>query len=207
LPLENASDGTLPRSRPDPPTDILFVGRLVDVKGADYLIRAVREAEGKLNRKLRLTLAGDGADRQKLEALARSCGIRAEFLGWVTSRRRDELFQSAHVLAAPSLWPEPFGLIGIEGGRFGLPAVGYAVGGIPDWLIPGVSGELADGNPPTVSGLAEAIVRALRDPEHYRELSEGAIQVSRRHGFAEHVAKLEEILRAQFKPDRGPSSS
>ena len=43
----------------------------------------------------------------------------------------------------PSVWPEPFGLVGIEAGCVGLPAAGFGVGGIPDWLRPGETGELA----------------------------------------------------------------
>ena len=196
LPLAELAGGALPRSRPFPASEILFVGRLSNVKGADYLLRAMPEAEARLGRKLRLTVAGEGPDRQKLQELARARSINAEFVGWVSSQRRDELMRNAHLLAAPSLWPEPFGLIGIEAGRFGLPAVGYEVGGIPDWLIPGVSGELAGGNPPTVSGLADAIVRAIQDPAHYQKLSEGASQVAERYSLDDHVLQLETILSA-----------
>ena len=196
LPLPDAASISAPTPRTLPPSDILFVGRLVDVKGGDYLVRALAEAERKLNRKLKLTVAGDGPERGRLEALARSCGLEAEFLGWVDSARRDDLLRRVHLLAVPSLWPEPFGLIGIEGGRFGLPAVGYRVGGIPDWLIPGVSGELADGNPPTVEGLTEAIVRAIQDPGHYSRLCEGAAEVAGQYSFEAHIEQLESILRA-----------
>jgi len=40
----------------------------------------------------------------------------------------------AAAVAVPSLWPEPFGLIGIEAQARGRPAVGYDVGGIPEWI-------------------------------------------------------------------------
>ena len=103
----------------------------------------------------------------------------------------------ADLLAVPSLWPEPFGQVGVEGGRLGVPAVGYAVGGIPDWLIPGRSGELAPGDPPTVQGLAEAIVRVLADPSHYSSLCRGAWELASRFTLDAHLAELELILGAE----------
>ena len=59
---------------------------------------------------------------------------------------------SADLLVVPSLWPEPFGLVGLEGARSRLPAAAFAVGGIPDWLRSGVNGYLAPGDPPTPAG-------------------------------------------------------
>jgi len=94
----------------------------------------------------------------------------------------------------PSLWPEPFGLVGIEAGHLGVPAVGYAVGGIPDWLIAGVSGELAPGDPPSPRGLADAIVRALSNHDHYNRLCAGARQTAELFSVDQHVNHLEAIL-------------
>jgi glycosyltransferase involved in cell wall biosynthesis len=193
---------------PLPPTDIamahppertpqgrvLFLGRLVDVKGVRYLLEAIPLAERKLGRALEVTIAGDGAERGKLEALARQRRVAAEFVGWTSGPEKLNLLRRADLLAVPSLWPEPFGLVGIEGGCLGLPAVGFAVGGIPDWLIPGVSGELAPGNPPTIEGLAEAMVRALKDLEHYRRLSRGAWEVAQRYSLDRHLSQLESIF-------------
>jgi glycosyltransferase involved in cell wall biosynthesis len=104
--------------------------------------------------------------------------------------------RQADLLAVPSVWPEPFGLVGIEAGSIGLPAVAYAVGGIPDWLLPGQSGEVAAADPPTVDGLADAIVRALADPGHYANLCRGAWEVAQRFTLDTHIAKLVPILEA-----------
>jgi len=72
--------------------------------------------------------------------------------------------------------------------------VAYDVGGISDWLIPGYSGELAPGNPPTVEGLADAIHRALVDPLYYERLCRGAREVAGRFTLGAHLAKLESTL-------------
>src|SRR5262249_48205412 len=145
----------------------------------------------KLGERLRLTIAGDGPERQNLESLAKKSRVEVEFTGWIDSRRKAELLNTVDLLAIPSLWPEPFGLVGVEAGRLGVPAVGYAVGGIPDWLIPGETGELAQGDPPTVYGLSQAIVRALSSQDHYSTLRLGAWRQARRYTMDAHLSKLE----------------
>jgi glycosyltransferase involved in cell wall biosynthesis len=176
---------------------ILFVGRLTNLKGVDHLVRAIPIAAQKLNRVLTLTIAGDGPARSSIEQLARELNVPVRFLGWVESEHKENAMRQAHLLVVPSLWPEPFGMVGMEAGSLGLPAAGYAVGGIPDWLIGGQTGEIASGDPPTVAGLAEAIVRALADPGHYAKLCRGAWQLARRFTLDSHLVKLEEIFQAQ----------
>ena len=159
---------------------VLWLGRATELKGGDHVIDALPEAADRLGRPLSLTVAGDGPALDNWRALALRRGVAAEFIGWVDSERRLELLRSVDLLAVPSLWPEPFGLVGIEAGCVGLPSVGYAVGGIPDWLVSGETGELAPGDPPTTAGLAAAIVRALRDPTHYAQLRLGAWKMAKR---------------------------
>lgn len=104
--------------------------------------------------------------------------------------------RESDLLVVPSLWPEPFGLVGIEAGSLGIPAAGFASGGITDWLLPGETGELAPANPPTAEGLADAIARALADQEHYDRLRWGAWDFSKQFDLDRHVAQLEAILHA-----------
>jgi glycosyltransferase involved in cell wall biosynthesis len=173
---------------------IVFLGRLTKLKGVHYLLQAIPIASRKLDRLLSLVVAGDGPERESLQRQARALGVMAEFKGWVHSSEMPDLVSQADLLAVPSLWPEPFGLVGIEAGAAGLPAVAYAVGGIPDWLVAGHSGEIAPGDPPTVEGLAAAIVRALADPAHYTSLSRGAWEMAKRFSLDAHLSMVEGIL-------------
>ena len=195
LPCPNAHtpDEVAPLPR-DPGGRLVFLGRLMDVKGTEYLLRAMPLASSKLGRHLELTVAGDGPERKKLEETASRFGIDVKWAGWVGPQRRSELLRAADLLMVPSLWPEPFGLGGAEAGSVGLPSVGYASGGIPDWLIPGQTGELAPANPPSVEGLAQAIVRALASPNHYQKLRLGAWEMSKRYAPQRHIETLEQIL-------------
>jgi glycosyltransferase involved in cell wall biosynthesis len=188
-------DATPPFPRPQ--TDrVLFVGRLTALKGWRELAEAIPLASAELGRTLKLIVAGDGPDRASFEAEAQRRGISAEFLGWAGSERRADEMRSADLLAVPSVWPEPFGLVGIEAGCVGLPAVGFEVGGIPDWLIPGVSGELAPGERPNAEDLAAAIVRALADESHLNKLRVGAWETAQSFTPEAHMELLIPILQA-----------
>jgi glycosyltransferase involved in cell wall biosynthesis len=200
LPITDILPENVDRSRRPAAHSILFAGRIMDVKGLDYLIQAIPPAARALGRSLTLTVAGDGAQRARLERLAATTGVQARFAGWLESEPKMEAMRQADLLAVPSLWPEPFGLVGIEAGCFALPAVGYAVGGIPDWLIGGRTGEIAPGDPPTVQGLADAIVRALGDRDHYARLCRGAWESSLAFTLQRHLSLLEPILKAAYSP-------
>jgi glycosyltransferase involved in cell wall biosynthesis len=194
LPNPNDGAGFQMAAKNASPGHLLFLGRLTKLKGVAELLWAIPLAEKRLGRPLHATIAGDGPKRAHLEDLARRNQLQVEFTGWAGSAQKADLMERATLLVAPSLWPEPFGLVGIESGAHGLPAVAFDTGGISDWLISGYSGELAAGNPPTAEGFADAIVRALSDPSHYAALCRGAREVSGRFTLAAHVSRLESTL-------------
>src|SRR5204862_7749490 len=101
---------------------VLFIGRVTDVKGVDYLFRAIGPAERALGRPLSVTIAGNGGEETRLRALAERLRLNAEFTGWIDAANRMRRIRESDLLAVPSLWPEPFGLVGIEAGCSGLPA-------------------------------------------------------------------------------------
>jgi glycosyltransferase involved in cell wall biosynthesis len=181
----------------DPPAErgmsgrLLFVGRLTEVKGAADLVAAAAKAGRILDRQLQITIAGDGPERARIEHFAHALSMPIDFRGWVGPSDRTALMRAADLLVVPSLWPEPFGLVGLEAACVGLPAVAYEVGGIRDWLRPGESGELAPGNPPAVDGLAAAIVRALADPKHRACLAHGAWLSAQEFTLERHCGLLE----------------
>ncbi|WNG33719.1 glycosyltransferase family 4 protein [Archangium violaceum] len=190
---DGTPDPELPAPRP-PSGQLLMVGRLTELKGGVELVRALPVARAALGRELELVVAGDGPERPRIQQEAAARRVPVRFAGWVDRAAREQLMRQADLLAVPSVWPEPFGLVGVEAGGVGLPAVAFAVGGIPDWCQPGVSGELAPGNPPTPEGLAGAIVRALSDAGHHARLREGAWRMARRFNAEAHVDALCEHL-------------
>ncbi len=190
---DGAPDSEPPAPRPLS-GQVLMVGRLTELKGGVELVRALPKARASLGRELELLVAGDGPERPRMQAEAEARRVSVRFLGWVDRAERERWMRQADLLAVPSVWPEPFGMVGVEAGGVGLPSVAFAVGGIPDWCEPGVSGELAPGTPPTPEGLADALVRALSNAEHHARLREGAWRVARRFSAEAHVDALSALL-------------
>ncbi|MBI2536918.1 MAG: glycosyltransferase family 4 protein, partial [Gemmatimonadetes bacterium] len=147
-----ATDATLSRSRAGAdPWRLLFVGRMDPLKGGAELLRAAVEVARSLAGPIQLTMVGDGPSARRWRDLAGRLAadeprLSAHFPGWIGGDRIAELFSGADLLVMPSLWPEPFGRTGLEAAAFGVPCVGYAVGGIPEWLTDGVNGHLASGD-------------------------------------------------------------
>jgi len=200
LPATDIIPDLMPPEPRAPAGRLLFIGRLIDLKGVSYLIEAVPQAARLLRRPLALAVAGDGAERPKLQDMAQQFGVTVDFPGWVQTKQKIALMRAADLLVVPSLWPEPFGLVGVEAGCLGLPAAAFAVGGIADWLLPGESGEAAPCDPPSPEGLAAAIVRALSDPDHYNKLRRGAWQTARGFSLESHLSNLEAVLSGPAKP-------
>lgn len=119
--------------------------------------------------------------------------LRIEFTGWMDSAPLDSLFDSSDLLVLPSLWPEPFGLVGPEAGIRGLPAAAFATGGIPEWLSDGVNGAFARGLS-SARSLADAVVRCLRDPVEHLRLRRGAIEQSQRFSPERHLNALMKVI-------------
>ena len=200
---EPEGDAASPPGPPDAPGRdgwrLLFAGRMDRLKGGSYLIDALPRVARALGVPLRVTLAGDGPDRTRWERRAASCASREPslsiaFTGWLGRGAIEALLAESDLLVLPSLWPEPFGLVGLEAARQRVPVAAFAVGGIPDWLHPGINGQLADGHPPTPEGLAAAVIACLKDRPTHARLRAGAGRISADRSFDRHVRTLLELF-------------
>src|SRR5438093_4424913 len=184
---------------------LTFAGRMDVLKGGSVLLKLLPLLRARAARPLHLTLAGDGPCRRDWEAIAlqverSTSDVKIEFPGWLTDSQLAPLFDTSDLFVMPSLWPEPFGIVGVQAGLQGLPAAAFHVGGIPTWLVDGVSGHLAPGDPPTADGLVQAILKCLNDHDHYSDLRRGAISVARRFTIENHMRELTQILEETATP-------
>jgi glycosyltransferase involved in cell wall biosynthesis len=172
---------------------VVFLGRMTPLKGGDLLLRAVRQASTQLGRPIGLTMIGDGPQRGEWEALASQLGLNCQFTGWLTGDARWPLVRSASVLALPSVWPEPFGLVGLEAGALGVPAIATSAGGITEWLRDGANGVVVPA-PATDVEFGSALASMLGDPLRLERLRAGALRVATEMSVDAHVSRLEAIL-------------
>jgi glycosyltransferase involved in cell wall biosynthesis len=183
-----------PRVRPARPT-VLFLGRMTALKGPRVVLEAAAAASKTLGQAVAVVMAGDGPEREALAQLAMSLGVEAAFPGWVSGAERDALLRTATVVAVPSLWPEPFGLVGLEAGAHGVPAVAFDVGGISEWLRDGVNGRLVR-DPRGASAFGRTLADVLGDPALLATLERGALHVAGEMNLDAHLRRLEPALAA-----------
>ena len=119
--------------------DLLFVGRFVDDKGVDVLLRAFARLRTEPGRKTpRLTLVGTGPEEPALRGLAGELGC-ADAVDWAGTLRGEALARcmNAHqVLVVPSRWNDPCPVVGIEGVACGCVVVGSGGGGLSEVIGP-----------------------------------------------------------------------
>lgn len=173
--------------RPDPAratgttVEVAFVGRVIEDKGVDVLVRAVA-ALGRHD--VHVTVvgsAGFAADaaltpyEQRLRELALPADGQVTFRPFVPRQEAARLLREADVVVVPSVWPDPCPLTVLEGMASGAVVVGSRIGGIPEQLgdagvlvppgdVPALAAALAALADDRVA-LAEARARARRHAE------------------------------------------
>ncbi len=160
-------------------------------KGLDLLLTAL----ARLAVPFRAVIAGSGPGEELLREQARAAGLldRVHFTGWLDSPAMETLYSRADVVVCPSVWNEPFGLVGIEAYAHGRPVVAFAVGGIPEWLEDEATGLLVARK--DTRALAHAMERLITDLELARRMGErGREKHQREFGQALHMQSLEAIL-------------
>lgn len=109
------------------PNHVVFLGRLVRRKGCEELLRAFALLSAKVPG-ARLSIAGDGPRRAKLEAIVKEKGLESsvKFLGFISEADKPDLLASAQIACFPATSGESFGIVLIEAMAAGA---GVVVGG------------------------------------------------------------------------------
>ena len=160
---------------------ILSVGRLVERKGFDIVIRAMPRILESFPDATYIC-AGEGPDRERLQELASTLevGSNVNWPGEVNEEQKLSLDQSAEVFAMPNRIAdkdgsvEGFGIVFLEAAACELPAIGGNSGGAPDAVIDGVTGYLVD--PTNVEEVATRIIGLLSNPNLRRKMGQAARQ-------------------------------
>jgi glycosyltransferase involved in cell wall biosynthesis len=122
-------------------------------------------------------LIGDGAERVAMETLVASRGLgpHLHLAGKQENAAVFEHLRGAHLLISTSIG-EPYGRVIAEAMAIGTPCVCHRSGGPSDFITQGVDGELV--GEATAEAYADAVEGIVRDPDHWRNLSEGAARTA-----------------------------
>jgi glycosyltransferase involved in cell wall biosynthesis len=181
------------------PREVLYVGRLAEEKGLLTLIGAVARVP-----RAELTIIGPTTGGTEFGAYARACRRRVEelglekrvvFAGELAHSALPAYYQRAALVAVPSLWGEPCGLVALEALACGTPVLASRVGGLTAAIEPGVRGQLCP--PGDEAAWALALEQALGNEELRRNCaSAGPSWIAARHTAAELGERLETLYTA-----------
>ena len=186
--------------KPDPTVNrkpvVLFVGRLTEKKGCEYLIRAMAEVQS-VRPEVELVIIGDGDLRQELEKLAAQLLGKYSFLGVQPPEVVRDWMNQSRLLAVPSVTAttgdtEGAPMVVLEAQAMGLPVVGSIHAGIPELLLEGETGLLAkEGDWHTI---AEHIIHLVTEEEFWQKLSiQGQSRVNTSFNLRIQTQALENI--------------
>jgi glycosyltransferase involved in cell wall biosynthesis len=161
-------------SDPNAPLRLLFVGRLVERKGVEVLVRAL--ARLRHRREAELVIVGSGNRKDSVTRTAALEGVTdyVHFLGFVSAERLAREYAECDIFVLPAVVDsrgdtEGLGVVLLEALAYERPVVASRAGGIRDIVIDGVTGWLAD--PGDAEVLASKIFEVAADPEEARRVA------------------------------------
>ncbi len=178
---------------------ILTVGRLVERKGHDMVIKSLPKIIKKIPDAAYL-IVGTGPYEDNLKKLANQLALREYiiFAGKASQNDLSVLFQIADVFIMPARRlingdVEGFGIVYLEANLFGKPVIGGKSGGVPEAIIDGKTGLLVD--PLNVDQIAEAALKILTDKPYAQKLGmQGMERVLENFNWETQAQKIKEIL-------------
>ncbi|MEM2106654.1 MAG: glycosyltransferase family 4 protein [Candidatus Bathyarchaeia archaeon] len=174
---------------------VLYLGRMDPYKGVDYFLRAAHIVIEQIPKAKFIIAGGSRFDRLKVQDYLTSSKIRRSIIvtGYLPESEIPLLYSACEVFCYPSMW-EGFGLTPAEAQATAKPVVAFNHCAIPEVVKHGKTGILVD--PGDYNGLAEAIVRLLRDHDLRRRMGEeGRRRVERLFNWDEAADKTVEVYR------------
>lgn len=142
----------------DDPIHLVYLGRIVENKGVFEIVEALSMLAGQ-GRKLRLTIAGNGPDEDRLRERVNALGLVewVDFKGPVFGVDKDHLWYAGHIFAFPTYHREGLPYALLEAMAAGAVPITTRVGAIPDVMQDEVHGLFVEAR--DIKDLARAITR------------------------------------------------
>jgi len=191
--LENGVDLDLFTAAPYPsfpsdsiPLHIVFVGRLIPVKGVAMLLEAIK----KLTFPVQLTVVGDGPERLNLETITSQLQLteQVRFTGNLPLNEISQIVRQGHVFCLPSV-RESGGAVLLEAMAVGRPVIAVDFGGPAEIVDEGVGVKLpATGKDDVIKGLVTAFENLREQPEQWLlRGQEGRHRVEKNYSWAAKI--------------------
>ena len=182
---------------------ILYLGRLVKYKGADYLIRAFSMLE-KTQKNVKLIVAGRGDFKEYLESLTKELEVKnIEFVEVGSDIEKSYYFNLCNLFVLPSIWQpdlcEAWGMVLNEAMQFGKAVITTdAVGAAPDLVKNGVNGFIVKNS--DSDSLYHAMKRLIENPELAKRMGEKSKElVNKQYTYENMVQGFVNAISSTYK--------
>lgn len=182
---------------PRKPDTVLYIGRLEKRKGVRYLLEAFAELQKEMP-KVKLVLAGDGPDRERLEEYSHELGLKhVKFLGFVDEAKKLKLLATSTVFCSPALYGESFGIVLLEAMAMDTPVV---AGDNPGYVsVMQGRGKLSLVDPKNKTSFSRRLCIFLEDQEVRDSWRAWAKDYVRDFDYTKVVDQYEELYRKVLK--------
>lgn len=169
---------------------VLFVGRLVREKGVFTLVRLA-----KLLPEIPFDVVGAGDDAEEAKKLAEVLGVQnIQWLGVKYAKELHPLLNKTGALVLPSEWYDNMPLILTQALLCRAPIVASRIDGIPEFILEGVTGRLAEPSQP--ESYAERLRELFKNPEQTQVMAdEGRLRAEQWFGPQGFDMQMIEVLR------------
>jgi glycosyltransferase involved in cell wall biosynthesis len=162
--------------------------------GIEHAIRAMRPVHNAVPGAI-LTIAGGGSLRAHLERITADLGLEdaVKFVGRVDHEDVPQLMRSFDILLNPTVVPESFGVVILEGSATGIPVITSDVGGVREVCVADSTAVLIP--PGDEDAIAESIISLSSDPEKRIRLGEAGRSFVQEHfEWDRSVAAMLDVL-------------
>ena len=176
---------------------VLYIGRLERRKGAKYLLRAF-QLFSQDNPDVKLLIAGDGPDREKLELLAEDLKLKnVSFLGYISEELKLQLLAEADLFVSPAIFGESFGIVLLEAMATATVTIAGNNSGYAD-LMQGV-GALSIINPEDTPEFARRLELLMKENEIRKIWQKWAKQYVKQFSYPIVVDQYEALYKDSLK--------
>lgn len=176
---------------------ILFVGRLERRKGVKFLLQAFRVLQ-QTNPDVKLIIAGDGPDREKLELLSEDLNLKnVSFLGFISEELKLKLLAECKIFCSPAIFGESFGIVLLEAMATGTVTVAGNNSGYSD-LMQDI-GALSIVNPEDTVEFARRLDLMLNQEDLRKLWHDWAQEYVKQFSYPKVVGQYEELYKDALK--------
>ena len=180
---------------------LLFIASLKPThnwKGLPLVLEALARYRDRYGAPPRLTVLGDGEDRQRYQRLAAGLHLEhvVDFVGQVPPGQRDTLLRRSRALVAyPTTANDAFPTVLLDAWAQGVPVVAAAIGALPSLVRDGSTGLLARPHDPT--HLADVLHTVVAEPGRAMAMgSRGRAMVAQEYTWPVQVTRMLDVLQA-----------